>query len=326
MKQNQRTVLAGPVLQPAIFSVILWGSLCWSCGLAQTASPETPGRHGAAHQQATESALAAIRAESTAFVAAFNARDAKAVAALWTDDAEYIDDSGNRFAGRDAIEKGYAAFFAEKPQAEIRIMIDSLRLLSDQAAIEDGRAVLDPAPAGAPGISKYTAVHVKLDGKWLMASVRDTWLETSSAYQNIAALEWLIGTWVAEEHGTKTESVCRWVGNKSFLERHYTTTHADGTKATGVQLIGWNPEQGHVQSWSFSPDGGHAVGIWSPQQDGWTAEMRGVTGEGTSTTAVNVLARLDEDAYVWRSVQRTAGGMVLPDSDEVIWKRRPANR
>ena len=130
----------------------------------------------------------------------------------------------------------------------------------------------------------------------------------------------------AETHGAKIESVCRWVANKSFVERRYTTTLVDGTKMSGVQLIGWNPNGGHVQSWDFSPDGGHAVGTWVPNDGGWSAQMRGVTGDGTLTTAINQLRRLDDNAYVWQSIQRTAGGMVIPDTDEVVLKRIPVAR
>ncbi len=122
---------------------------------------------------------------------------------------------------------------------------------------------------------------------------------------------------------SKVESVCSWIANKSFIERRYTTTLVDGTKMSGVQLIGWNPNGIHVQSWDFSPDGGHAVGIWFPQQDGWSAEMRGVTGDGRLTASVNLLRRLDDNAYVWQSMQRTVGGEALPDTDEVVLKRQP---
>jgi hypothetical protein len=151
---------------------------------------------------------------------------------------------------------------------------------------------------------------------------RDSRVETPSTYHNVADLEWLIGAWTAEEHGAKTESVCRWVAGKSFVERKYTITHADGTTASGVQLIGWNPQGGHVQSWNFSPHGGHAVGVWTPRDGGWSAEIRGTTGDGTSTTAVNLLTRLDDNAYAWQSVERTADGQPLPDTDEVILKRK----
>ncbi len=215
-------------------------------------------------------------------------------------------------------------FFAENPDVRLRVVIDSLRLLNDLTAIEDGRTMVDPPPLGAPGMGKYTAIHVKVDGKWLISTVRESWIETPSTYKNVADLEWLVGTWVGEQHGAKSESVCRWVANKSFVERKYQVTQTDGTTTSGVQLIGWNPELGRVQSWNFSSDGGHAVGVWSPRENGWSAEMRGTTGAGLPTTAINLLTRLDDNAYVWQSIQRTLDGRPLPDTDEVVLKRRRA--
>lgn len=270
------------------------------------------------------SELAAIRAESQAFSAAFNAGDAKAVAALWTADGDYIDETGKSFAGRAEIEQNYARFFAENPGVRLRIVIDSLRLLSSDAAIEDGRTILDSASQGVPATGKYTAVHVKVDGKWLMSTVRDSRTETPSTYRNVADLEWLIGDWTAEEHGQKFASTCRWIANKSFVERKYTVTHTDGTILSGLQLIGWNPQAGHVQSWNFSSDGGHAIGVWSALPDGWSAEVRGTTGVGTPTEAIVQLKRLDDNAYVWKSVGRSAGGQPLPDTEEIVLKRLPA--
>ncbi|MBN2294373.1 MAG: SgcJ/EcaC family oxidoreductase [Pirellulales bacterium] len=311
--------------QTSVFALLI--VMSGAClGLAKDPKPSSPAKKPPTEIRKSARELDAIRAGSRAFVTAFNKRNAKAIAELWTKDGEYIDETGRSFVGRDAIKKAYAQFFAENSKSKIQIMIDSLRLLSDDAAIENGRAVLEPAPAGAPGISKYTAIHVKVDGKWLMASVRDTWIEIPSAHQHIADLEWLIGTWVAEEHGAKYESVCRWVANKSFVERKYTLTHVDGTKTAGVQIIGWNPQAGHVQSWNFSPDGGYAVGVWSPRQDGWTAEMRGIAGDGKPTTSVNSLIKLDDNAYVWRSVKRMAGNVALSDTDEVVLKRQTASR
>jgi uncharacterized protein (TIGR02246 family) len=301
--------------------------LCLGQETQPSPAAATPaGAKSPAPPTASSSDLAAIRAGSQSFVAAFNKGDAKAIAALWTKDGDYVDDAGHTFAGRDAIEKGYAAHFAANSKIQIRVVIDSLKLLSDSAAIEDGRAMVEPAPAGAPGHSKYTAVHVKVDGKWMMSTVRDTHVETPSAFNNVADLEWLIGTWTAEENGAKTESVCRWVANKSFVERSYTVTRVDGTSTTGVQMIGWNPQGGHVQSWNFSSDGGHAVGIWSPRDGGWSAEIRGMTGDGIETSAVNTLTRLDDNAYVWQSTNRSVGGQSLLDTDEIVMKRRPASK
>ncbi|EAQ79217.1 hypothetical protein DSM3645_26379 [Blastopirellula marina DSM 3645] len=269
--------------------------------------------------------LAAIREQSKAFETAFNQADSAALAALWTADGQFVDDSGRSFTGRKEIGAGYADLFAKHPDAKIQITIDSLRLLSDDAALEEGRALVGPKLAGAAGYSTYTAVHVKVDGKWLMASVRDRWVDTPSANQNVADLEWLIGKWTAEEYGVRIESECRWVANKTFVERMYTTTAPGGMKTTGVQLIGWNPLQGHVQSWNFSADGGHAIGIWSPQENGFVAEMHGVTGSGIPTMSVNTVTKLDDNAYTWQSKQRSIGGAALPDTDEVVIKRQSSN-
>ncbi len=322
---NQDNIVKHRLL--TVIVVALLGAVHAPVSFAQKPAEEPPSvptaDKSATPSDPSAAEKAAIRAGSEAFVAAFNQQDAKSIAALWTEDGEYIDDSGRTIAGRDAIEQDYARFFAENPKAQIKIVIDSLRVLSGDVAIEDGRAIVDPPPPGAPGVSKYTAVHGKVDGKWLMASVRDTWIEAQVSRQSVADLGWLIGTWVAEEHGVKHESVCRWVANEQFVERTYTTTSVDGTKTSGVQLIGWNPLEGRVQSWSFSPDGGHDFGIWSPTQSGWMAEMRGTTGGGAPTSSVNLLRRLDDNAYVWQSVQRSVGGMSLPDTDEVVIKRQP---
>ncbi|TWU45865.1 SnoaL-like domain protein [Novipirellula aureliae] len=312
-------------MRSLIFAALALTVAMASSGLAQQTQPGSV-TNTAGPPTETSPELDAIRAQSKAFIEAFGKHDAKAVASLWTENAEYIDDSGTMYEGRDAIEQVYAGIFAENPNAKIRMVIDSLRLLSDSVAIEDGRALVDPAPEGGIGVSKYTVVHVKTNGQWEMASVRDRWVETIASRESTGDLGWLIGTWEAEEHGVRMESVFRWVANGMFVERTHTTTQVDGTKSSGVQLIGWNPAEGHVQSWTFSPDGGHAVGVWSMTPVGWISETRGVTGDGITTTSVNQLRRLDDNAYVWQSTQRTAGDVALPDTDEVVIKRVPSSK
>ncbi|MDR3621314.1 MAG: SgcJ/EcaC family oxidoreductase [Paludisphaera borealis] len=268
--------------------------------------------------------LAAIRKSSQEFTKAFDEGDAHAIAALWTEDGDYSDTMGQVFKGRAAIEKEYGDFFAAKKGFRIQITIDSLRLLSPTAAIEDGHAVVTQSPAGTTNTTnttKYVVVHVKVGEKWLMSTARDTLVETPSTVRELDDMEWLIGSWVAEDYGSRTESVCRWVANKSFVERSYTVKHPDESTTSGIQLIGFNSQGGHIQSWNFSSDGGFAVGVWTRRDRGWSAEISGITGAGISTTAVNVLTRLDNNAYSWQSVSRTAGGISLPDTDEIVIKR-----
>ena len=107
------------------------------------------------------------------------------------------------------------------------------------------------------------------------------------------------------------------------MERKYTVTHLDGSQTSGMQLIGWNPTENHIQSWTFEPQGGHATDVWSPTENGWSSVVQGTTGDGVPSRSVTLLQRLDDNAYVWQSVQRSLGGLALPDTDEVVLKRQP---
>jgi uncharacterized protein (TIGR02246 family) len=308
----------------AFVIVFLLGILPCSSIYSQTPSAAPTAAKAPGAKTSSDAIAETIRKEVAASILAFDKRDAKALAAFWTKDCEYVDESGKTFIGRGAIEKLYTELFAAQPEAKLQMMTDSIRLLSDSLAIEDGQADFKPAPAAASVVSKYTAIHVKVDGKWLLASVRETLDDKSSPSDDLADLEWLIGDWTSEENGVRTDSKCRWIVNKKFVERSYTTTQLDGKVTTGLQIIGWNSQGNHVQSWNFSADGGHAIGVWSAIEGGWLAEVSGTTGQSVPTTAVNLLKRLDDNAYVWQSVDRTIGEVRLADTDEVIIRRKPA--
>ncbi len=119
----------------------------------------------------------------------------------------------------------------------------------------------------------------------------------------------------------KMESECRWISNKAFVERRYQTTQLDGKTISGVQIIGWNPQEQAVQSWNFSSDGGFASGLWTPVPQGWSAQIRALPAMVHTTTSVNTFRRLDDNAYVWQAKLRTLGSQVLPDTQEIVLKR-----
>jgi hypothetical protein len=63
--------------------------------------------------------LAAVRKTAEEFVKAFDKGDAKAVAAFWTRDGEFLGPDGEPLRGREAIEKEYAEFFKKYPKATL---------------------------------------------------------------------------------------------------------------------------------------------------------------------------------------------------------------
>ena len=154
-----------------------------------------------------------------------------------------------------------------------------------------------------------------------MSTVRDSRVETPSAFGKLQDLEWLIGTWEIESQGVVTQVTCRWVANKSFIERTHKVSRGDEEISSGIQLIGWNPQAEQIQSWIFSSDGGHAVGLWASREDGWQITTKGMLADGAETTAVNLLTPIDDNGFSWQSTERTVGGETLPDTEEVVLKR-----
>jgi uncharacterized protein (TIGR02246 family) len=284
-------------------------------GAAESGKEPPPAKPQTAAEQA-------VRKACLEFDQAFNSGDAEKVAALWTVDAEYVDENGRRYMGRDTIKKEYAQLFASSPRVKIHSATDLVRIVSDTTAIEDGRAMIEPPPKGAPGSSRFTALYVLQEGKWLLSSVHDIRVEKPTNYEQLDDFEWLIGTWQGGQGKVRVESKCRWLANKSFIERTYAVTDAGLPTSSGTQIIGWDPEHQQICSWTFSSDAGHAQNVWKQHRGGWWMESSGVMSDGTKTTAVNVLRKVDDDTLGWRSTDRTVGGVRLPDLHEVILKRR----
>jgi uncharacterized protein (TIGR02246 family) len=265
----------------------------------------------------------AIRASEQAFVAAFNRGDAKAVAALWTEEGSLVDDQGQISKGRKAIEAEYAAFFQANAGARIEVAIQSIETPTPDTAIEDGVARVISKEGAAPLASRYTAVHVRHEGKWLMASVRETAVELPSAYPQLRELQWLVGSWEAKNEGTTLHTTVRWIADRSFLERSYTVHENGVTSSSGTQIIGWDPQAGAIRSWSFDSTGGHGSGVWTATTRGWSIEAHGMLADGTPTASHDLLIRIpdENDVFGWRSTDRKVGDTDLPDTGEVSLER-----
>lgn len=277
-------------------------------------NPGRPATRPAGAGADYEAEKKAIRQTAEAFTQAFNRGDAKALAAMWTREGEYIDEAGTVTTGRAAIEKEFAALFKARPKAQMRVMIESIRFLGPTIAVEEGTSRLSEPPIGDTSIARYTVLHVKEDGQWLMASVRDHESATISNYEKLRDLDSLIGDWTARAGNGRVETSCEWMENRNFIRRTFTTYRDDTVVGSGFEIIGMDPSLGQIVSWHFSDDGGVGRSIWRKDGNRWIIQASGTMPDGRSTFSTNILTPVDRDTFTWSSHDRTVEGEPVQDT------------
>jgi uncharacterized protein (TIGR02246 family) len=266
---------------------------------------------------------AALLKNAGAFVEAFHKGDAKAVAAFWTADGDYTDQTGKRLSGRDAIEKSFATFFAENKGAKLRIEIEGLRFITPDVAIEDGMTAVFTPDGAPPSRAKYSIVHVKKDGKWCLGSVRDSAYVAPSNYEHLKVLEGLIGSWAADNaNGGEIARISfAWSEGQNFITSTFATTFKNINVGGGTQWIGWDPAAKNVRSWSFHANGGFGEGAWSQDGTTWTIKTSAVLADGKKATATDIITFVDADTVTFSAKDRMLDGKPLPDVKEIKLKR-----
>jgi uncharacterized protein (TIGR02246 family) len=264
-----------------------------------------------------------IRASADSFTKAFNTGDAKAVAALWTPDGTETDEQGETFKGRQAIEDEYAKVFKAAPGARIAIEVHSVDFPAPNIAVEDGIATVTSKDAPSSS-SRYTAIHVQQPGGgWLMANVHETPALAKSGADALNLLDWLVGKWQTKSDDVVAESDIHWLADKTFLERVYTVRKGGAIVGSGKQLIGWDPREGQIRSWSFDASGGYGSGLWSQTADGWQIAHQGILPDSTPTSSLDFVVHVagQDNVLGYRSTHRMAGDSPLPDTAEIVFDR-----
>ncbi len=285
------------------------------------AAPATKAPPAKSSREADEKAIRLVAAD---FAKHYNAHDAKALAGLFTADAEIVDEAGIATQGRAQIEESFAAIFEDNPDSQIEVNVKSIRLLGPSVAIEDGTTTTVHDPAETPERNRYTVVHIKQDGNWLMASARDLADEPLEA-EKLKELAWMIGEWVDESPDALIRTSTHWADNQHFLLSEFTIHVAGRPLMQGTQRIGWDPLAKIIRSWVFDSEGGFAEGTYSHDGDRWIVKLSGVTRDGKVASATNITTVIGKDRFVWESHDRSVGGEAQPDLDPVSVVRKPPN-
>ena len=267
----------------------------------------------------------AVRAAVDSYTAAFNKGDLDGLLAHVAADADFIDDSGKQYRGKADLAEVLKRSLADLKGRTLKSTIISLHFLRPDVVIADGKADIT-APDGSTDTGRFTSTWTKTGGQWLLSSVRD--LPDSPAAAEPAPaplqqLEWLVGDWASENPTFAVQLRGRWALNKSFLLLEYTVKGKDGEDLAVAQYFGWDPVEGVIHSWFFDSQGGYGGGDWERQGNTWAASWSGVLSDGQTAASTNSMKFIDDNSFLFRSVDRDIDGLPLADVEAKFVRKTP---
>ena len=280
--------------------------------------------------------VAEIRAAFAGYRHAFNRRDAAALAAHWSEAGCNVDlASGEVTAGREAVGAVFASLFATDEDAAIDIDVRSIRPVTVDVAVVDGESRIAFGD-GEASASRFSAVVVRKDGRWLLESVSESSLPAAAAARKpLADLAWLTGSWEDVGEGLTASIRCFWSAGDAFLIRAHTVTVDDAPPARPqpgddripgllpaagggsrelTEIIGWDPERQVIRSWLFTSDGRFAESTWVRDGDAWRVRTEG-RGADEGRSAECMLVREGADEVSVRAGGTGLTGLSPPATD-----------
>jgi uncharacterized protein (TIGR02246 family) len=265
----------------------------------------------------------AIRAAAKDYRAALAKGDAKALAACWTADGEYIDELGNAHPASQLVADAQQPA-GDGPMPEIKVTTSKIRFLTSDVAVEDGSSeVVWPGAEGVPPVSgHFHATWVKQGERWRLASLCEI-PDVAPANPGLADLDWMVGTWTAVSGDATLEATVRWDDTGTFLLRDTKAVQDGQALLRGSQRIGWDPLTGKLKSWSVDSDGGHAEAVWTKDGSSWVEQASGVLPDGRPTSATAVITFDGKDSFVRKLLAARIQGESVPEQ-EVRFARHAA--
>lgn len=265
----------------------------------------------------------AIQTVSQAFADAFQKGDAATLASYWTANGEYVNERRPPIRGRDNLQKMFSEFFSRRGEVSASSTTSSIRFLSDTTAIEEGTFTVKTDSKAVT--SQYSSLYVQENGKWLIAMMKEFAMQKPQP--TLGELEWLIGSWEAVGPDQTVRTTYEWAANKTFLRAEFTITPkgADKPVSTGVQIIGYDPVDRRIRSWTFDSQGSYGHWYWFWDGTRWSIESEATLASGMEATSLNLLIPKGDSEFQWRSVERTMNGQMLPDVGPIVVKKAAAN-
>lgn len=267
---------------------------------------------------------AGLRAALDSYAKTLKTGDLKAIMNYWAPDADFTSETGDVVKGREAISKLYAENLADLKAGTSAVKIDTLRFLTPDVAAMDGAVEFTP-PSGPVEANRFSAVWTRKEGRWIISSARDLpESEGQAADRGRKEMQWLAGEWNGKDRDTTVKLTVRPELDGKFALAKF---EIKGPKQPLViyQLIGWDPIEGTLRSWTFDSRGGFGETLWARDGSTWVGNTVGVLASGQTGSSVNLIQMMGPDQFKWSATSREVDGQPIPDS-EVTYTRVAGNR
>ena len=269
---------------------------------------------------------AAVIANDRLYEAAYANADVEALVDFFSEDADYTTEDGRTFSGRAEIEDAIRAGLTANRGSKLAINAETVRVLGPESVLEKGSTTVT-AKDGETSGALYTAIHVKKDAKWKINQLIESPLPQLTPGDRLSEFAWLVGDW---EEIDKTDdlsvlSVYSWGRGGNFLTRNVTVKRAGDVTLEGWQIIGWDPIEERIRSWTFDSEGGFAEGYFTREGSRWLLRETGVAPDGSRTSADNTITKMSEDRFTWESNNRTLDGDPQPSIGRIEISRVKGN-
>ena len=268
-----------------------------------------------ASEKVDPAADAAIHEQAKTYESAFNKHDAAALAQLWTNDATYMDASGQVAAGRKQLQRLFSEYFEKNPKESIRIEIQSLEPMDSGIIVERGVTEVVDEHGSAVSTSPYVAVDQLVDGRWMISQANEG-VSTAAAH-SVQELAWLAGDWQAGDKDNAINMHNQLLGDGHFL---VTTFSRPGTAAENELMVtAVDGQSGTLLATTFGANGASGHGVWRHLPDGsWALRLVRRQPDNAIVSGVHVIKPADGNSFHWKTTGRVCNGVPMEDSEDKL--------
>jgi len=148
-------------------------------------------------------------------------------------------------------------------------------------------------------------------------------LENSAAVDSpLTTLDWLVGDWEGGGKEGRVEFSCHFTKNNAFLIRSFRVIKGETEVVmSGMQLIGWDPAEKSIRSWTFDSDGGFGEDRWTQKEQRYTSRSKYTLPDGGIGGSLNSMTYVDDQTFVWQSIHREIDGELLADTPKIVIRK-----